>query len=82
MELLFTFATISAALNAQAVFKTLQTPCQVIPLPRALGTSCTYALSTETEDLPCLCTTLKARGVDYLKVFRVEGPKGYQELRT
>jgi hypothetical protein len=79
---LFTFETVSAALNCELVFKELSIACRIIPVPRALDSSCTYAIVTETADIPDLCAALKTKGAAYKKVFRCAGAGGrdFEEL--
>jgi hypothetical protein len=58
---LYTFKTISAALDAEKVLKNAQYSCRVIPMPRALGVSCNYALTLEYGD----SCSLHPAGVEY-----------------
>jgi hypothetical protein len=80
MTLLYTFNTISAALEAEQAFKNAQFSCRVIPMPGALGVSCNYAITLECgpeED------SAHAAGVSYEKVFRCTGKagkEGYEEI--
>jgi hypothetical protein len=62
---LFTFDTVSAALNCERVFKRLNTPCRIIPVPRALESSCGYAITAETDDIDALGASLRANGANY-----------------
>ncbi|GHV83267.1 hypothetical protein AGMMS50212_06070 [Spirochaetia bacterium] len=86
---LFTFETISAALNCELVIKGLKKlgaeqtiigGCRVIPVPRKLEASCTYAIVAETGDITGLCTSLGAKGANYKKVFRFVGEQDFEEL--
>jgi hypothetical protein len=70
VKVLFTFETVSAALDGELAMKEQGIPCRIIPVPRALSSSCAYAMTAETGDLPGLCGTLRRRGSGYLKVFR------------
>jgi hypothetical protein len=82
MKLLYTFTTVSAALEAEQAFKKARLPCRVVPTPRALGASCNYAIILETEDAE-EGGVLGGNGVEYAKVFRcVEGAgkESYLEL--
>jgi hypothetical protein len=83
---LFTFETTSAALNCGLVLKELQIECRVIPVPRALASSCTYAIVAEAADIHGLCARLRQTGGNYRKAFRVEvtaaGKEVYEEIRT
>jgi hypothetical protein len=73
---LLTFETVSAALDCELIFKGLGTPCRVIPVPRALASSCAYAITTEAEDLPGLCALLGQKGAAYRKLYRCEAVPG------
>ncbi|GMO54890.1 MAG: hypothetical protein Ta2G_13860 [Termitinemataceae bacterium] len=79
MNVLLTFETISAALNCEGVFKKLRITCNVIPFPRKIGTSCNYAIATETDDVQDLCVMLKKNGAEYKKVFQCVG-KEFEEI--
>jgi hypothetical protein len=70
MRALFTFATVSAALDCELVFKELDVPCRIIPVPRVLSASCAYAVTAETGDPQGLCAALCQRGVEYAGLFR------------
>jgi hypothetical protein len=79
VKALFTFETVSAALEGERVFKELGIPCRIIPVPRALSTSCAYALTAETADFSGLREALRQKGAAYVKVFRCESPPGRGE---
>jgi hypothetical protein len=70
MKALFTFKTVSAALDAELVVKELGLACRVIPVPRTLSASCAYAITVETGDPGGLCDALCRRAVEYAGVFR------------
>jgi hypothetical protein len=72
VKTLFTFETVSAALDCELIFKGLEIPCRVIPAPRTLSSSCVYAVSTETGDPEGLGDLLRQRGAEYVKVFEIE----------
>ncbi|GHV74125.1 hypothetical protein AGMMS49940_14270 [Spirochaetia bacterium] len=74
MILLYTFKTISAALDAEQAFKNAPFSCKVIPMPRALGVSCNYAITVESDTVAD-----EAAGVEYEKVFRCTG-EAYEEI--
>ncbi|GHV20167.1 hypothetical protein FACS189494_03380 [Spirochaetia bacterium] len=73
MNFLFTFETISAALDCEFFFKGLKTACTVIPVPRKLESSCTYAIVAQADDISGLCAALREKGAVYKKVFRCAG---------
>jgi hypothetical protein len=79
VNVLFTFETVSAALDCEMMFKALKTPCRIIPVPRALSSSCAYAITAETAAPADLCETLRQRGAEYVKVFRCEAAPGKGE---
>jgi hypothetical protein len=79
VNVLFTFETVSAALDCELLCKELEIPCRVIPVPRALSASCAYALTVETGDGPGLCESLRRKGAGYVKVFRGASPPGTGE---
>jgi hypothetical protein len=79
VNVLFTFETVSAALDCELIFRALETPCRIIPVPRALSSSCAYALITETGDPAGLRALLRQRGAGYVKVFRCEAAPGKGE---
>jgi hypothetical protein len=79
VNILFTFETVSAALDCEMVFKGLEIPCRIIPVPRTLSASCAYAITAETGDPAGLCETLRQKGAEYAKVFRCESPPGKGE---
>jgi hypothetical protein len=70
MRALFTFKTVSAALDCELIFKELGESCRIVPVPRVLSSSCAYAIIAETGDLNGLCAGLRQRGADYARVFR------------
>ncbi|GHU35426.1 hypothetical protein FACS1894172_17250 [Spirochaetia bacterium] len=72
MKLLYTFKTIGAALDAEQIFKKAKLPCRAIPMPRVLGTSCTYAVILESDRIP-------VTAVEYEKVFHYTG-NTYEEI--
>jgi hypothetical protein len=83
MILLYTFKTINAALEAEQALKNAQRSCRVIPVPRALGTSCNYAITLEAGEDTALKFSIS--GVAYEKVFRCTGKagkEGYEEIDT
>jgi hypothetical protein len=79
VNVLFTFETVSAALNCESIFKDLEIPCRIIPVPRALSASCAYALTAETGDVRGLCERLRQQGAGYVKVFRYDAALGQGE---
>jgi hypothetical protein len=79
VNVLFTFETVSAALDCELIFRELETPCRIIPVPRALSSSCAYALTAETGDPAGLRVLLRQRGAAYVKVFRWAGAPGKGE---
>ncbi|MDR2258298.1 MAG: DUF3343 domain-containing protein [Treponema sp.] len=79
MNVLFTFETVSAALDCEGLFKELEIPCRIIPVPRALSASCAYALTAETADVSGLRETLRQQGAGYVKVFRYDAALGRGE---
>jgi molybdenum cofactor cytidylyltransferase len=79
VKFLFTFETVSAALEGECVCRALNIPCRLIPVPRALSSSCTYALTGETENFPSLARALRQGGADYAKSFRCVTPPGQGE---
>jgi hypothetical protein len=82
VKLLFTFETINAALDGEGLFKALEIPCRIIPVPRRLSSACTYAITAETEDFSGLCGLLRQKGADYAKVFRCDLVPGKGETYT
>ncbi|MDR1445004.1 MAG: DUF3343 domain-containing protein [Treponema sp.] len=70
MKQLFTFETVSAALDAEILCKELNIPCRIIPVPRFLSASCGYAMSAESTDAAALSAELRRRGALFVKVFR------------
>jgi hypothetical protein len=85
VNILFTFETISATLNCEMVFKELRILYRIIPVPRALDSSCAYAIITEAADIDGLCEQLGQKYGNYKKVFRVAagtaGNDVYEEIR-
>jgi hypothetical protein len=79
MEVLFTFETVSAALDCEQLFRELDIPCRIIPAPRTLSASCAYAIRAETADLSGLCETLRRKGAEYGKIFRAKSLPGQGE---
>jgi hypothetical protein len=67
------------------VFKEMQILCRIIPVPRALDSSCAYAIITETADTHGICEQLRQNGANYKKVFCVAagtaGNDVYEEIR-
>jgi hypothetical protein len=76
MILLYTFKTISAALDAEQALKNARFSCRIIPMPRALGASCNYAITLENADGE---DSARIAGVAYEKVFRCTG-EAYEEV--
>jgi hypothetical protein len=72
VKALFTFETVSAALDCELIFQGLEIPCRVIPAPRRLSSSCVYAISAETGDPRGLGDLLRQRGAEYVRVFEIE----------
>jgi hypothetical protein len=70
MTVLFTFDTVSAALEGEQVFKHAHIPCRIIPVPDALSTSCNYSLRLETAEPQVCAALLGAQGVEYAGIFR------------
>jgi hypothetical protein len=79
VNVLFTFETVSAALDCELFCRELEIPCRIIPVPRVLSASCAYALTAETGDPSGLCESLRRKGAGYVKVFRGESPPGKGE---
>jgi hypothetical protein len=79
VNVLFTFETVSAALDCEALCGELKIPCRIIPVPRAVSASCAYALTVETGDASGLSESLRRKGAGYVKVFRSESPPGMGE---
>jgi hypothetical protein len=72
VKALFTFETVSAALDCELIFQGLEIPCRVAPVPRGLSTSCGYAVSAETGDPEGLGALLRQRGAGYVNIFTIE----------
>jgi hypothetical protein len=79
VNVLFTFETVSAALDCEIVCRELEIPGRIIPAPRVLSASCAYALTVETRDPSGLCELLRRKGAGYKKVFRGASPPGRDE---
>ncbi|MDR2403900.1 MAG: DUF3343 domain-containing protein [Spirochaetaceae bacterium] len=95
MTLLFTFETVSSALDCEGILKKSGCSCRVIPAPRSLSASCVYAISLETHspgdtggiagDPGAFCRDLRARGGGFARVFRrteTGGKETYEEFLT
>jgi hypothetical protein len=86
VTLLFTFETVSAALNCEDILKTAGRSCRVIPVPRSLSASCAYAISLEAgspEDPAAPCRDLRSAGAGFVKAFRCTeagGKEQYDEI--
>jgi hypothetical protein len=79
VNVLFTFETVSAALDCELFCKELEIPCRIIPVPRVLSASCAYALTVETGDAEGLKESLRRKGAEYARVFRGTSPPGEGE---
>lgn len=79
MKVLFTFETVSAALDCERLFQELAISCRIIPVPRSLSVSCAYAITAETGDWRGLCEALRQKGAEYGKVFCCEVSPGQGE---
>ncbi|MDR1580058.1 MAG: DUF3343 domain-containing protein [Synergistaceae bacterium] len=83
MTLLFTFNTISAALDFESSLQKRGVHCKVIPVPRSLSMDCGYSVIVEKDDEDCkeeLFKTLAGHAV-WTGVYRrvIEGQNEHYE---
>ena len=69
MNLLVTFHSVSDALYAQKVLTTKGVSCMVIPVPRAVSSSCGYAVEVDCTDAKSFLCIMTAAEVEWDAVY-------------
>ncbi|MGD9559853.1 MAG: DUF3343 domain-containing protein [Oscillospiraceae bacterium] len=69
--MLVTFYSVSAALYLETLLKKAHIPCRVIPVPRALSSSCGYAAEVEGETPDALVQLFKDNAIEWESLYTV-----------
>jgi hypothetical protein len=67
--LLITFDNVAGALMGEKLVKDSGLSCDVVPVPRKLGSSCNYALSFACDDPDPVLRLLREKGAGYAKAY-------------
>lgn len=70
MRLLVTFFSVSAALHAQKLLARQDVPCEVVPVPRSVSSSCGYAMDVPCGDADALAAAMDDAGVEWATLYR------------
>ena len=82
MSLLYvTFHSVSSALLMEAQMKEAGN-CRVVPVPRALSSSCGYAAQLEMEEAPLIALLQEDDAIEWEGVYRQEEGGNFSQIIT
>ncbi len=69
MKLLVTYFSVSAALYTQKLLGKRGAPCEVVPVPRSVSSSCGYALEVMDILAAALAQAMNEAGVEWSSIY-------------
>ncbi|HHX24976.1 MAG: DUF3343 domain-containing protein [Tepidanaerobacteraceae bacterium] len=75
-----TFPSVHHALKFEAVFKKVNTPVSLIPVPREISSSCGVAAKLVYIDLDMGLSVMQENGLEYDAIYKYKEPNKKPEL--